>query len=44
MLAEDIAEDVHSPVALVEVHPTHERMEMTLVWLNNHRPDDFQKD
>lgn len=44
MLAEDIAEDVHSPIALVEVHPTHERMEMTLVWLNNHRPDDFQEE
>jgi len=44
MLAEEIAEDVNSPVAFVEVHPTHERMEMTLVWLNNHRPDDFQED
>jgi len=44
ILAEEIAEDVHSPVAFVEVHPTHERMEMTLVWLNNHRPDDFQED
>ena len=44
LLAEEIAGDVHSPVALVEVHPTHERMEMTLVWLNENRPVDFSND
>ena len=44
LLAEEIAEEVISPVALVEVHPTHERMEMTLVWLNEHRPLDFLTD
>ena len=44
LLAEEIAEEVTSPVALVEVHPTHERMEMTLVWLNEHRPLDFLTD
>ena len=44
LLAEEIAEEVDSPVALVEVHPTHERMEMTLVWLNEHRPVDFVND
>ena len=42
--AEEIAGDVHSPVALVEVHPTHERMEMTLVWLNENRPIDYSND
>ena len=44
LLAEEVAEEVHSPVALVEVHPTHERMEMTLVWLNDNRPNDFRVD
>ncbi len=44
LLAEEIAGDVHSPVALVEVHPTHERMEMTLVWLNENRPTDYSND
>ena len=42
LLAEEIAGEVNSPVALVEVHPTHERMEMTLVWLNENRPNDFR--
>lgn len=37
-LAEGIAEMVDAPVAVVEVHPTHERLETGLVWLNAHRP------
>ncbi len=41
LLAEEIAGEVLSPVALVEVHPTHERMEMSLIWLNEYRPTDF---
>lgn len=40
-LAEDLAESVDAPVAMVEVHPTHERLEMTVVWLNDRRPDDI---
>ena len=37
-LAEELAEVVNAPVAIIEVHPTHERLEVSLVWLNNHRP------
>ncbi|MDP6900050.1 MAG: radical SAM protein [Candidatus Thalassarchaeaceae archaeon] len=39
LLAEGIAEDVEAPVAMVEVHPTHERLEVSLVWLNSMRPE-----
>jgi pyruvate formate-lyase activating enzyme-like uncharacterized protein len=38
VLAEDIADVIEAPVALVEVHPTYDRMEMTVVWLNEGRP------
>ena len=35
VVAETIAEDVETAVAMVEVTPTFERMEVTLVWLND---------
>ena len=38
MLAEEIASEIDTPAALVEVHPTHERLEVGLIWLNEHRP------
>ena len=38
MLAEGIADDVEAPVAMIEVHPTHERLEVGVVWLNDVRP------
>ena len=38
MLAEGIADDVDAPVAMIEVHPTHERLEVGVVWLNDARP------
>ena len=38
LLAEEIADEIIAPAALVEVHPTHERLEVSLVWLNDHRP------
>ena len=38
VIAEEFAQEIEAPVALVEVHPTHERLEMTLIWLNEHRP------
>ena len=34
VVAESIAEDVDAPVSMVEVLPTHERLEVTVVWLN----------
>ena len=34
VVAETIAEDVDAPVAMIEVTPTFERMEVTVVWLN----------
>ena len=36
-IAELLAEDVKFPVAMIEVHPTHERLEVGLVWLNDSR-------
>ena len=36
-LAEDLAEVLSVPVLLVEVHPTHERLEVGVVHLNEHR-------
>ncbi len=36
-LAEDLAEVLEVPVLLVEVHPTHERLEVGVVHLNVHR-------
>ena len=36
-LAEDLAEVLEVPVLLVEVHPTHERLEVGIVHLNEHR-------
>ena len=36
-LAEDLADVVDVPVLLVEVHPTHERLEVGVVHLNEHR-------
>ena len=38
MLAEEIAAEVDAPVAMVEIHPTHERLEAGVVWLNDVRP------
>ena len=38
ILAEGIADEVDAPVAMIEVHPTHERLEVGVVWLNNVRP------
>ena len=35
VVAETIAEHVDAPVAMVEVTPTFERMEVTVGWLNN---------
>jgi hypothetical protein len=37
-LAEEFAEAVNAPVAIIEVHPTHERLEVSLTWLNSQRP------
>jgi hypothetical protein len=37
VVAESIAEHVDAPVAMVEVTPTFERMEVTVVWLNDNR-------
>ena len=36
-LAEDLADVLDVPVLLVEVHPTHERLEVGVVHLNDHR-------
>ena len=36
-IAEDLAEILSVPVQMVEVHPTHERLEVGIVNLNNHR-------
>ena len=36
-LAEDLADLLDVPVLLVEVHPTHERLEVGAVHLNEHR-------
>ena len=38
MLAEGIADEIDAPVAMIEVHPTHERLEVGVVWLNDVRP------
>ena len=38
MLAEGIANEIEAPVAMIEVHPTHERLEVGVVWLNDARP------
>ena len=34
VVAEDIAEEIEEPVFMVEVLPTHERLEVTMVLLN----------
>jgi hypothetical protein len=34
VVAESIAEEIDSPVSMVEVLPTYERLEVTVVWLN----------
>ena len=36
-VAEYLAKEVEYPIAMIEVHPTHERLEVCLVWLNNSR-------
>jgi len=36
-LAEELAEVIEVPVLLVEVHPTHDRLEVGVVHLNEHR-------
>ena len=33
-LAEELVGEIDAPISLVEVHPTHERLEMTVVYLN----------
>ena len=38
MLAEGIADEVDAPVAMIEVHPTHVRLEVGVIWLNDVRP------
>ena len=38
LLAEGIADEIDAPAAMVEVHPTHVRLEVSLIWLNEHRP------
>jgi len=34
VVAEEIAEEIEEPVFMVEVLPTHERLEVTMVLLN----------
>ena len=34
-IVEEICDEIEIPCAQVEVHPTHERLEVGLVWLNN---------
>jgi hypothetical protein len=38
IIAEELAEKLATPFAVVEVHPTHERLEVSLTWLNQYRP------
>ncbi|HJM40924.1 MAG TPA: hypothetical protein QF514_01710, partial [Candidatus Thalassarchaeaceae archaeon] len=38
LLAEEIANEIEAPIAMVEIHPTHERLEVGVVWLNDVRP------
>jgi len=38
LLAEGIADEIEVPAAMVEIHPTHERLEVSVIWLNEHRP------
>ena len=33
-MAEELVGEIDAPISLVEVHPTHERLEMTVVYLN----------
>ena len=33
-MAEDLVGEIDAHICLVEVHPTHERLEMTVVYLN----------
>ena len=33
-IAEELVDEIDAPICLVEVHPTHERLEMTVVYLN----------
>jgi hypothetical protein len=40
VMAEELAEVIDEPIALVEVQPTHERMEMTVVYLNGAERDE----
>jgi hypothetical protein len=32
-MAEELIDAIDAPIALVEVHPTYERLEMTVVYL-----------
>ena len=36
-IAEYLSDEVECPTAMIEVHPTHERLEVGLVWLNEYR-------
>jgi hypothetical protein len=38
LLAEGIADEIEAPAAMIEVHPTYERLEVSLIWLNEQRP------
>ena len=38
LLAEGIADEIQAPAAMIEIHPTHERLEVGVIWLNEHRP------
>jgi hypothetical protein len=40
VMAEELAGEIDAPIALVEVHPTHERLEMTVVYLNSAESDE----
>ena len=37
-VAEELAEVLSVPVQMVEVHPTHERLEVSVVYLNAQSP------
>jgi len=37
-LVEEICNEIEVPCAQIEVHPTYERLEVELIWFNQHRP------
>ncbi|MED5485869.1 MAG: hypothetical protein VYE59_04560, partial [Candidatus Thermoplasmatota archaeon] len=36
-LIDDICDEISLPCAQIEIHPTHERLEVGLIWLNEYR-------